>query len=81
VLPHLTTGRFGLVNILNLPLTEVEACPDGYREERTLLSPQVTTKIQPHRGPCQLEVVKWLFDNRIFEKRLERKILLIKSMK
>jgi hypothetical protein len=47
----------------------------------SLLSPQVTTKIQPHRGPCQLEVVKWLFDNRIFEKRLERKILLIKSMK
>jgi hypothetical protein len=39
VLPHLTTGRFGLANILNIPLTEVEACPDGYREERTLLSP------------------------------------------
>jgi hypothetical protein len=63
VLPHLTTGRFGLANKLNIPLTEVEASPDGYREVRTLLSPQVTTKIQPHRGPCQLEVVKWLITN------------------
>jgi hypothetical protein len=58
VLPHLTTGRFGLANILNIPLTEVEACPDGYREVRTLLSPLSSLLRLPQRYNPTYALVK-----------------------